>query len=241
MLLEGKSALVTGAGRGIGRAIAETFAREGCDVALIARTLSELEETAALIRAAGRRALVLDGDVSVPEQVNRAVSAALDSFGKIDILINNAGYACFKPFMELSLEEWRRTLDVNLTGIFLCTRAVLPDMISRRSGCIINLSSVSGLRPISRQSVYCASKHGVNGLSATLAMEVREYGIRVHALCPGGVATRLTEEAMPERDRSDWMRPEDVAHSALYLATLGPRATVDVVYLRRFGSVPLGG
>lgn len=241
MLLEGKSAIVTGAGRGIGRAIAETFAQEGCDVALIARTSSDLEETAARIREQGRRALIAACDVSIPDQVDQAVLAALDAFGKIDILINNAGYACFKPFIELSLDEWRRTLDVNLTGIFLCTRAVLPDMISRRAGCIINISSVSGLRPIARQSVYCASKHGVNGLSATLAMEVREYGIRVHALCPGGVATRLSEEAMPERDRSDWMRPEDVAHTALYLATLGPRATVDVVYLRRFGSVPLGG
>jgi 3-oxoacyl-[acyl-carrier protein] reductase len=161
--------------------------------------------------------------------------------GRIDVLVNNAGYACFKPFMELSLEEWRRTLDVNLTGTFLVTRAVLPDMTARRSGRIINMSSVSGLRPIMHQSVYCASKHGIIGLTTTLAMELRPYDIRVHAICPGGVATRLSEEAMPGRDKSDWMTPEDVAHTALYLASLGPRATTDIIYLRRFGSVPLGG
>ena len=143
--------------------------------------------------------------------------------------------------MELTLEEWKRTLDVNLTGIFLCAQAVLPGMIARRSGQIINISSVSGLRPIPRQSAYCASKHGVNGLTTTLAMEVKEYGVRVHAICPGGVATRLTQENMPERDKSDWMTAEDVAHTALYLASLGPRATTDIIYLRRFTSVPLGG
>jgi NAD(P)-dependent dehydrogenase (short-subunit alcohol dehydrogenase family) len=198
-------------------------------------------ETAALVEGLGRKALGLVCDVADPASVNAAVERALGAFGKIDILVNNAGYACFKPFMELSLDEWQRTLDVNLTGIFLCTRAVLPGMIARGSGRIINISSVSGLRPILRQSAYCASKHGVNGLTSTLAMELRPYGIRVHAICPGGVTTRLSEENMADRDKSDWMTPEDVAHTALYLASMSSRATTDMVYLRRFGSVPLGG
>jgi 3-oxoacyl-[acyl-carrier protein] reductase len=241
MLLKGMTAFITGAGRGIGRGIARAFAEQGCDIAAAARTEPEVMETAALVEGLGRKALGLVCDVADPASVNAAVERALGAFGKIDILVNNAGYACFKPFMELSLDEWQRTLDVNLTGIFLCTRAVLPGMIARGSGRIINISSVSGLRPILRQSAYCASKHGVNGLTSTLAMELRPYGIRVHAICPGGVTTRLSEENMADRDKSDWMTPEDVAHTALYLASMSSRATTDMVYLRRFGSVPLGG
>ena len=241
MLLDGKTTLITGAGRGIGRAIALAFAEQGCNIAATARTMQELEETADLVRAQSRRITILPCDISAPEQVDTMVKEAMAFLGRIDVLVNNAGYACFKPFMELSLEEWKRTLDVNLTGTFLVTRAVLPDMMARRSGRIINMSSVSGLRPIMHQSVYCASKHGLIGLTTTLAMELRPYDIRVHAICPGGVATRLSEEAMPGRDKSDWMTPEDVAHTALYLASLGPRATTDIIYLRRYGSVPLGG
>ena len=241
MLLEGKSAFITGAGRGIGRAIAVAFAEQGCGVAVAARTRSEIDETGALVREKGQEALLLECDVSADDEVNSAVDAALEHFGKIDILVNNAGYACFKPFMELAPEEWRRTLDVNLTGAFLCTRAVLPGMIARRSGRIINISSVSGLRPIMKQSAYCASKFGMNGMTKTLAMEMKEHGIRVHAICPGGVLTRLSQENMGERDMTDWMLPEDVAHTALHLASMSDRATTDIIYLRRFGSVPLGG
>lgn len=241
MLLDGKTALITGAGRGIGQAIAAAFAEQGCDIAAVARSEAELEETAARVRALGRRVLPICCDISAPEQVETMAEKAMAFLSSIDILVNNAGYACFKPFMELSLEEWRRTLDVNLTGTFLVTRAVLPGMIARRNGHIINISSVSGLRPIMHQSVYCASKHGMNGLTTTLAMEMRPHNIRVNAICPGGVRTRLSEEAMPGRDKSDWMTPEDIAHTALYLASMSPRATTDIIYLRRFGSVPLGG
>ncbi|MDZ4857956.1 MAG: SDR family oxidoreductase, partial [Candidatus Hydrogenedentes bacterium] len=159
----------------------------------------------------------------------------------IDILVNNAGYASFKPFIELSLKEWQQTIDVNLTGTFLVTKAVAPSMIARKSGRIINISSVAGLKPLMNQSAYCASKHGLNGLSKVLAMELREYGIGVHAICPGGVDTRLTQEAMPERDKSDWMTPEDIAHACLYLATLSSRATTDELVVRRFDSAPIGG
>lgn len=238
-LLEGRTALITGAGRGIGRGIALAFAREGCDVALLARTLDELNETARLVSATGARALPCVCDVSAPAQVDSAVNRVLHEFGFVDILVNNAGYAAFKPFTELSIEEWRRTLEVNLTGPFLLIQEVLPSMIARGSGRIINVSSVAGLKPIPEQSAYCASKFGLNGLSLVLAMELREYGIAVHAICPGGVATRLAEEAMPERDKSKWMTPEDVAHAALYLATLSPRATTDIIHIRRFDSAPI--
>lgn len=241
MLLSEKTALITGAGRGIGRGIALAFAEQGCAIAAVARTADEVNATVDAVKRAGSRALALVGDVSNAQDVRGMVDETLKSFGRIDILVNNAGFACFKPFTELSLEEWQRTLNVNLTATFLVTKAVLPSMIARKGGRIINISSVAGLKPLVDQSAYCASKHGVNGLSKVLAMELRQYGIGVHAVCPGGVDTRLAQEAMPERDKSDWMTPEDIAHACLYLASLSPRATTDEIVVRRFNSAPIGG
>jgi len=241
MQLEGKAALVTGAGRGIGREIALTFAKEGCDVAVASRTRTEVEAVAEEIRGLGRRSLAVVCDVTDYAGVSTMVEHVIQEFGGVDILVNNAGYARFQPFKDLPPEEWRRTLDVNLTGPYYCTKAVLPSMIARQSGRIINISSNAGVKPIRDQSAYCASKHGLNGLSKVLAMELRPYGINVHAICPGGVDTQLSRQAMPHRDHSEFMAPEDIAHTALYLATLSPRATVDEIVVRRFASVPVGG
>jgi len=241
MLLEGKCAFVTGAGRGIGKGIALAFARQGCDVAVAARTEAEIKRTAGEVVSLGRRAVALRCDVADAADVRKAIEEALGALGKIDILVNNAGYACFKPFMELDASEWRCTLDVNLTGAFNCIKAVLPSMIARGGGRIINISSVAGLRPIINQSAYCASKFGLNGLTYVLAMELRPYGIAVHSICPGGVDTQLSREAMPGRDKTHWLMAEDVAHAALYLATLSPRAATDEILIRRFDSVPIGG
>ncbi len=241
MLLQGKTALITGAGRGIGRGIALAFAEQGCNIAAAARSADEVNATVDAVKRTGRRALALIADVSNEHDVRTMADETLTAFGRIDILVNNAGYANFKPFTELSLDEWRKTIDVNLTGVFLCTKAVVPSMIKRGSGRIINISSVAGLKPLTDQSAYCASKHGLNGLTKVLAMELRQYGIGVHSICPGGVDTRLAQEAMPGRDKSDWMTPEDIAHACLYLASLSPRATTDEIVVRRFNSVPIGG
>ncbi len=241
MLLKDKVVWITGAGRGIGRAIALMFASQGASTALSARTESELAETLAQVEEQGGKAISVPCDVAQPEQVQQAADLIVGVLGPVDILVNNAGYARFKPFAQLSLQEWQETLDVNLNGPFLCIQAVLPKMMERRAGRIINISSVSGLKPIEAQSAYCASKHGLNGLTKTLALELREYNIAVHAICPGGVDTRLSQEAMPHRDKSDWMQPDDVAHTALFLATMGTRATTDIIHLRRFDSPPLGG
>ncbi len=241
MLLTGKSAFITGAGRGIGKGIALAFAEQGCDVAVAARSENEIEETAAEVAALGRKSLALSCDVANPLNVNASIDSALAAFGKIDILVNNAGYACFKPFVELDASEWQRTIDVNLAGAFNCIKAVLPSMIERNCGRIINISSVAGLKPIVNQSAYCASKFGLNGLTRVLAMEFRQYGIGVHSICPGGVDTQLSREAMPDRDKTNWLQPEDIAHAALYLATLSPRAATDEILVRRFESAPVGG
>ena len=156
-----------------------------------------------------------------------------------DILVNNAGYARFCAFQDLSAEELRRTLDTNLTGPFLLTQAFVPGMIARGSGRIINVSSVAGLKGIAQQSAYCASKHALNGLTKVLALELNPLGIGVHAICPGGVRTQLADEAMPDRDKRDWMSAQDIADAALYLCTLSPETAIDILPLRRTGSAPL--
>jgi NAD(P)-dependent dehydrogenase (short-subunit alcohol dehydrogenase family) len=238
-LLEGKNAIITGAGRGIGRAIAEAFARQGCNITALARSENEIQETADLVRALGVQALAQPCDVTQIASVDAAFTAAEAALGPVDILVNNAGMARFKPFASLSMDDWNDTIASNLTSVFLCTQRVLPGMMARRAGRIINISSVSGLKPIAEQSAYCAAKHAVNGLTKTLALELHPYGIGVHAICPGGVVTRLAEEAMPERDKTGWMEPEDVAHAALFLAAQSPRAATDIMHLRRFDSAPL--
>jgi len=240
-LLEGQTAFITGAGRGIGRAVAEAFAAQGCAIAVAARTRTEVETVASNIRNRGGKAVAINCDVTNPEQVQQSINEAHDALGAINILVNNAGVAIFKPFHQLSSDEWQQTMDVNLNGAFYCTQAVLPGMMQRRSGRIINISSVAGVKPIDQQSAYCASKHALNAMSKVLAMELREFGIAVHAVCPGGVTTRLADEAMPERDKEDWMTPEDIAHACLFLASQSARATTDEVIVRRFGSVPIGG
>ena len=240
MQLTGKTALITGAGRGIGRGIALAFAREGASIACTSRSEGELAETVRLVAEAGGKAQAFPCDIADAAAVDEMVKAATDAFGPVDILVNNAGVALFKPFHELTHDDWRRTFDVNLDGVFHVTQAVLPAMMERRAGRIINISSVAGLKPLPKQSAYVASKHALNGLSLTLALELRDYGIGVHAICPGGVDTRLAGEAMPDRDKTDWMTPEDIAHAALYLTTMSSRMTTDVLHVRRFGSAPLG-
>lgn len=239
MRLQEKTALITGAGRGIGRAIAIAFAREGCKVALAARTRAELDETAEEIVAFGGEALVTVCDVTRTEDIRRAVTKTLDAFGKVDILVNNAGEAHFKPIHRVTLEEWQQALDVNVTSAFLFIQGVLPGMMERRSGRIINLSSVTGLKALPEQSAYGAAKHALNSLTKSLNLELREYNIAAHVLCPGGVDTKLSRDAMPHRDKTEWMQPEDIADAALYLATLSPRVAVDIMSMRRFAGEPL--
>lgn len=238
MSLQQKVVVITGAGRGIGRAMVQAFAAAGARVVAAARSEEELAETVASVAPRGS-ALGVSCDVADPEAVTRLAQATEAHFGTADVLINNAGFAAFSSFTATTREQWQRTLDVNLTGPYFVTQAFLPAMIARRSGRIINVSSVAGLKGIEEQSAYCASKHGLNGLTKVLAMELRRYGIGVHAICPGGVDTRLAQEAMPERDKTDWMTPEDIAQAALYLCSLSPRVAVDFLTLRRFDSVPL--
>lgn len=237
--LTGKTAIVTGAGRGIGRATAESLARAGARVCLAARSTEELVDAAAAIRSGGGDCLVLPTDVTHEAACDRLVESAQDAFGHLDILVNNAGGAVFKPVWELSTDEFDYCLGVNLRSTFWCSRAALRAMIPRRTGAIVNIASSSGMKPYETQGAYCAAKAGVIALSRVMAMELRPHGIRVHAVCPGGVDTRLASEIHPARDKTGWIQPQDIADAVLYLLRLPPNVTVDGLAIRRFDAEPL--
>jgi 3-oxoacyl-[acyl-carrier protein] reductase len=210
--LTGKSALITGAGKGIGRAIAIALANEGVNVGLLARTTSQLEEVAAEVRKLGVKAAVATADVTDIHSVNEAVKQIGAELGPIDILINNAGTAKFGKFLELEPTEWENIIRVNLMGVYYVTRAVLPEMIERQTGDIINISSTAGQRGAPVTSAYSASKFAVNGLSESLMQEVRKHNIRVSTLTPSTVATDLAIELkLTDGNPERVMQPEDFA------------------------------
>jgi len=194
MELEGRRVLVTGGGRGIGRSIALTLAREGGRVGLLARSREELERVA---REIGGETWIGVADVAQPEEVQVAIGELLELWGGIDVLVNNAGVqGPIGPAHEVSAEGWIQTVQVNLVGCYLCTRLVLPGMIERRYGKIVNLSGGGAVSPRPRYSAYSASKAGVERLTESLAAEVAEYGIDVNAVAPGAINTRMLEQTL---------------------------------------------
>lgn len=227
MKLKDQVAIVTGAGRGIGRAVALAFSREGATVALAARTASELETVAALIESRAGRALVVPTDVTSETSVAALVEKVLADFKKVDILLTAAGLATFAPLVDTKPEDWDRMMAVNLRGVFLVCRAVLPAMMRQRRGTIINIASIAAKRAIPGGAAYAASKHAVLGLSQVLAEEMRPHGVRVGALCPGAVDTSLWDGVPKAPERSRMLRPEDVAEAALLMASLPPGASLE--------------
>ena len=193
MKLKDKVALITGGGRGIGKAVALAYGREGARLAICARTGSELEETAKEIRALGADCLAVVCDVSLEESVAKTAQEVQEKFGRIDVLINNAGVMTRPtPLAELEVRKWDYTISVNLRGPFLMTRALLPLMMRQKSGSIINVSSSIGRGAYANFAAYAASKWGIEGLTQTLAAEVSPHNIRVNSVEPGYVATKLT-------------------------------------------------
>jgi 3-oxoacyl-[acyl-carrier protein] reductase len=193
--LKGKVAIVTGSGRGIGKVIAISFAKEGANLIVVSRTFSEVLETAKQIEMMGGKALPLKVDVSNRGDVEDMINKALERFGRIDVLVNNAGMlGPIGPLYENDINEWIKTVHVNLIGAFLCCKAVLPVMIRQRRGKIINLSGGGATYPKPNFSAYACSKAAVVRLTETLAEEVKEYNIQVNAIAPGAVKTRMVEQ-----------------------------------------------
>jgi NAD(P)-dependent dehydrogenase (short-subunit alcohol dehydrogenase family) len=229
--LAGQVAVVTGAGRGIGRAIAQAFAREGAAVALCARSAQELAAVQREIEGAGGKALVRPTDVSDEAAVATLVSETLRSFGRIDCLVTAAGLAAFGPVAEAKTADWDETMAVNLRGVFLCCRAVLPAMMAAGRGTIINIGSIVTSRTLPGSAAYTASKYGLLGLSRVLAEEMRPHGVRVGVLSAGATDTPLWDSVPSPPARARMVRPEQVARVALLMATLEPGATLEEVTL----------
>ncbi len=220
-------AVVTGAARGIGRRIALTLAERG--YAIAANDLAGPEATLEELRIMGGTALLLPGDVSDEGAVTGMVESVLGEFGRVDVLVNNAGVSLITPAEETTLAEWRRVLDVNLTGPFLMAREFGTEMLKRGSGSIVNVSSVAGLLGVADRAAYNASKHGLVGLTRTLAAEWGGRGVRVNAVCPGWVKTEMDEEDRAGSGYTDeditgrtpmgrFANPDDIARAVAFLA-----------------------
>jgi 3-oxoacyl-[acyl-carrier protein] reductase len=227
--LAGKVAIVTGASRGIGRAVAERFAAEGASVVVnYTQGAANANAVVAGIQAAGGTAIAVQADVSRSTDVVRLVEQTLDRFGRIDVLVNNAGVMVAKGVLETSEDDWDVTIDVNLKGAYLCSKAVAPVMIRQGSGSIVNMSSNSGLYHPSamRFTEYVVSKAGMNGLTKAMALALGPQ-VRINAICPGWIRTDMVEEIDPaiqqrileETALKRWGTPDDVASSAVFLAS----------------------
>lgn len=219
--LAGGTAVVTGASRGIGRAIALRLAEAGADVALWARDATALQRVAAELTALGARVQATACDVADPDAVNAAAELVRRALAPVTIVVNNAGTVLRKPTMTISDAEWRRVIAVNLDGTFFVTRAFLPDL-TRAGGRVINVSSIAGREGTPLLAAYCAAKHGVVGLTRALAEELRAAKVSVNAICPGSVDTVMLREGMP--GASPAMSPDDIARTALFLAHAAPPA-----------------
>lgn len=225
--------VITGAGRGIGRAIAKEFAREGHSVILISRTEKDLVSLQHELQSSGAAAEYFAGDVADPDFASRTIQTILDKYKRIDHLINNAGTGIFKKLVDATLEEFQLQINTNLYGIFNFSKAVLPSMIGRKSGSIINISSLAGKNSFTGGTMYSASKHALMGLTRSLMLEVREYNIRVAAICPGSVETDFAAGSeMSPVNKLNVLMPEDIASVVLSVIKMPVRALMSEIDIR---------
>lgn len=225
--LKGKTALITGAGKGIGKAVALALAEEGVNVVLTARTASEIESVAKEAEAKGVKALALTADVGELVSITTTIEKAIAEFGTIDILINNAGVGKFGKFLDLTPDEFENIIKVNLFGIYYATRAVLPGMIEQQSGDIVNISSTAGLKGAAVTSAYSASKFAVMGLTESLMQEVRKHNIRVTAMAPSTVATDMAKDLnLTDGNPDKVMQAEDFAELIIAQLKLNRRVFI---------------
>ena len=230
MKLKDQTAIVTGAGRGIGRATALAFAHEGANVVLLARTNSEIEAVAEEIQKTGREALAVPTDVANKSQVLSMVQKTLERFGKVDILVNNAGVAGTSPIPKITEELWELNMAVNLKGVFLCTQAVFSHMCEQGHGHIVNVSSLAGRHPGARYGAYCAAKFGVSGFTGVTNSEGLSHGVKATLVEPGATDTKMRRDNHKD-DLSKLAQPEDVADMIMLAVTQSPNAHTPVLSL----------
>jgi len=233
MELPGSLAVITGATEGIGRATAFALGRAGARVAMCARTAANVDATVRALRAEGIDAIGMPCDVSDPECVTAFADFVGRERGTPRIVVNNAGIGRFKPLSDLSLEDWDRTMSVNVRSLYLVTRAFLEGMLGEGTGTIVNIASLAGKNGVEGGTAYCASKHAVLGFSKSLMLEVRKRGLRVVAICPGSVATTFAEKGDRVRHNRDRvLTAEDVAHAVLATLTIDDRAMISELDIR---------
>ena len=227
--LAGKGAVVTGAGRGIGAAIARALAREGARVALAARTSKEVEGAASALRKEGAEVWAVRCDVTDEESVRALGREVRERMGTVDILVNNAGQAASAPLHRITLEDWSRMLAVNATGTFLCTREFLPDMKTRGWGRVVNVASISGLEGARYIAHYCAAKHAVVGFTRAVAAEIDGTDVTVNAVCPAYVDTSMTERTLSNVEQRTGMTREEALEAVLETSGQSRLITADEV------------
>jgi 3-oxoacyl-[acyl-carrier protein] reductase len=228
--LQGLSALVTGGSRGIGRAIAVRLAKLGAKVAICGREQAALDETLAALQRIGGPTHAQIADVTRAEEIAKLLADTEAAIGPLAILVNNAGIGLFGPVAEQSEADWDRVLDTNLKSVFLVSRAVAPGMMRRGRGDIVNISSLAGLNAFAGGGIYCASKWGLQGLTACMAEDLRGHGIRVSAVCPGSVATDFG--AGRDKKKPNALQPEDVAHAVATIVTQAPGSFISEIQIR---------
>ena len=228
----GDITIITGASRGIGKGLALRFAREKHKIMLFGRDEKALEETASELKKLGAESAIFTGDVSDAEFVNYSVNEILSKYGRTDHLINNAGTRVFKKVIDADLEDFKKQIDANLYGIYNFTKACLPSMIERMSGSIINILSLAGKNSFVTGSMYSASKHAALGFTKSLMLEVREYNIRVAAVCPGSVDTSFFSGTSMKPNRDKILKVEDVAESVAAILNLPVHALMSEIDLR---------
>ncbi|TDT50464.1 SDR family oxidoreductase [Fonticella tunisiensis] len=219
MRLEGKVAIITGASRGIGEAIALTFAKERAKIVIASRNDNDLKAVENELELLGSEYLAIPTDVTKEDDVNRLITETKNKFGKIDILVNNAGIGLFKPILDITLNEWNEVMNVNATGTFLCTKAVLPVMLHHGSGWIVNICSDASRRTFVNGSLYCASKHAQYAFSEAVNREVQKKGIHVGSILPGNVDTCFNGSVQGAEDKQWMIKAQDIANAALFMVT----------------------
>jgi len=236
--LDGKVAIVTGASRGIGRAISVALAKENATVILAARSIQKLQQSAEQVTQAGGIAHIVHVELTEENSIRNLIKVTGDKLGRLDILVNNAGVTHSAPLDKTSTEDWQHCISINSTAPFILCREALPLLKISDAARIINIASVVGVKGYPLQSAYTASKHALRGMTMSLAEELKGSNIRVHLLCPGGVDTDMVDNVRPDIAKDELIKPEEIAELVLYLVTHKGNAVMDELHIRRATSSP---